>query len=161
MKFLPYHQIASGSDDIRRACRSCWTLTHHLNVAIIRPALVKGRHHCTFRSSERGNRYTYATHHPFSLQKGWELRKHRSKLLYVQNLKTFLFAFLILPVRHRPKGTTSSLGVEHFHPLEGFNARRSRGIQICLLGKTVRWIHYYILFLITTTTTMQYHLNYQ
>jgi hypothetical protein len=62
----------------------------------------------------------------------------RSRLQYVQNLKTFLFAFLILPVRHHPKDTIFALEVEHFHPLEGWNARRSVGIQIYRLGKTAR-----------------------
>jgi hypothetical protein len=50
------------------------------------------------------------------------------------NLKTFLFTFSVPPVQLHQEGTISFWVEVHFHPLVGFNAKRSKDTQICQLG---------------------------
>jgi hypothetical protein len=53
---------------------------------------------------------------------------------FVLNPKTFLFTFLVPPVQLHQEDTISFWVEVHFHPLMGFNAKRSKDTQICQLG---------------------------
>ena len=63
------------------------------NAVIIRQAWVEGRRHYRFGRLACDNQCTYATHHPFSLQKEWELRMRHWIPQCAQSLKMFAIAF--------------------------------------------------------------------